>query len=44
MFSGHLFLAASRSLRHLHPDQVEEQKGRVAAQQKRIKLGFMFHS
>jgi len=30
--------------RHLHPDQVDEQKGRVVAQQKRIKLAFMFPS
>jgi hypothetical protein len=28
--------------RHLHLDQVEEQKSRVVAQQKRIKLAFMF--
>jgi hypothetical protein len=27
--------------RHLHPAQVDEQKGRVAAQQRRIKLAFM---
>jgi hypothetical protein len=30
--------------RRLHPAQVDEQKGRVAAQQRRIKLAFMFLS
>jgi hypothetical protein len=27
--------------RHLRPDQVDEQRGRVAVQQRRIKLAFM---
>jgi len=42
MYLAILFFAcpdlACPFVRHSHPDQVEEQKGRVAAQQKEIKL------